>query len=56
VRRKEDRLFLGDPHQRLSHFHNLVRVEPRRRFVHDQHVRLMQQGMGHADALPKTFR
>ena len=41
---------------RFAHFANLIRIETRRRLVENQHVRLVQQHLGHAHALPKAFR
>ena len=45
-------LFFAQPADRLADLANLVRIEPGRRLVEDQHVGLVQQHLGHADALP----
>ena len=45
-------LFAAQPADRLADLANLVGVQSGRRLVEDQHVRLVQQHLGHADALP----
>ena len=52
VGREQDRLALAQLADRLADLANLVRVEPGGRLVEDQHVGLVQQHLGHADALP----
>ena len=56
VGREQDRLGLADAADRLADLADLVRVEAGGRLVHDQHVRLVQQHLGHADALAEALR
>ena len=54
----ESRIVLVSPSSRivLADFANLVRIEAGGRLVEDQHVGLVQQHLGHADALAEALR
>ncbi|MYK87411.1 MAG: hypothetical protein F4018_03180 [Acidobacteria bacterium] len=51
VRRDQQRLGSPQPLDVLPELADLVRIEPRGRLVHDEHVRIVQQRLRHADAL-----
>ncbi len=56
VGREQDGFSLADAADGFADFADLIGVEAGGRLVHDQHVRLVQQDLGHADALPKALR
>ena len=51
VRREDDDPLAGQLGQQIAKAHPLLRIEPRRRLVHDEQLRIVQQRLGDADPL-----
>ncbi len=56
VRRQQNRLAFAQAADRVADVANLVGIRAGRRLVQNQHVGLVQQHLGHADALPIALR
>ena len=55
VRGKQDGFGFTQLPDHLPYFPNLVRIEPRGRFVQDQNIRIVEEGLRHTDTLAKPF-
>ena len=56
VRAEDDRVVAGEAANQLARLDDLLRVEARGRLVEDQHLRVVNQRLGEADALPVALR
>ena len=56
VRAEDDRVVAGQLLDELARLDDLLRVEAGGRFVEDEHVGIVDQGLGQADALPVALR
>ena len=56
VRAEDDRVVAGEAPDQLARLDDLLRVEAGGRLVEDQHVGVVNQRLGEADALPVALR
>ena len=56
VRAENDGVIAGEAFDQRPGFGNLLRIEARGRLIEDQHVRVVNDGLREADALPVAFR